>query len=919
MRRISICCGLLLASAVSAQQPCTVETIAGAFAGPPPGDGGPAVEAELVEPEDVREGPDGALYISDSRHRAIRRVDPDGTIATFAGTGERGFFGDGGPAALARLEAPGSMAFGPDGALYFKDRTRIRRIDTDGLISTVAGNGETNNPSIGKPALQTSVSSVSRIAVGPDGAVYALAPPLHQVFRIGSDGLLTLFAGVERVEYHGGGYGGDGGPANEAELASPEDLAVDSAGVVYILDRNNRRIRRVSLDGTIDTYAGIGPQGAAGPSPDGAPRDQIDLLQATELEIDGEDALYWKESLAIRRLPPGGVLETAAQFSERGTFYDLSAIRAQRVLMIRDRQVLQVFADGTTTVIAGSGMTAARGDGGPARQAPIGSIEGMASGSQGEVYFADGRFYRIRVIRPDGTIESVAGTGHFNGPSEEGLPALESAIQPNGMALDAQGRIVYSERRGRVMRLEEDGTLARIAGQGYYTTRCPNGICGDGGQALDATIPLPDGVAADSAGNIYVVQTNRSAPSRWFRRIRPDGVIETLEHPAEHLSPVSAFSIGPSDELIVGMRSTPQLWVFPPEGEPREVPGYRGFFRALRAVAAHPNGDIYLSDLAASLVMLDRDGRRRPIAGHHWRLGFEGGDGAVSDLRFGSISSLVMTSEGDLLVADGSNGRILRIYDIESCPSSVGPQISGVLHGASFGTGLAPGTVFSIFGLDVGPDDLAIAQPDGAGFPTEIAGTRVLFDGLPAPLIFAGKGQASGVIPWEANVFTPVDATYNTVRGQVVDVILERNGVRSEPRIALLGEARPAFFTLDSSGSGLAAALNQDGSVNGPLAPAPLGSVLVLFGSGFGPLERIPADGSLSGAPLSRLVHAPTILIDGVEAEVLYAGPAPGLVSGVVQVNARVPNNAVRRGAVSVEAVIENVRSPRNVQVVVGQ
>ena len=186
---------LLATVRVAAQAPCTVETVAGAFAGPPPGDGGPGPLAELVRPEDVRVWPDGAIYVSDSRHHVIRRIGADGIIETFAGTGARGFSGDGGPATEARLISPTSMAFGPDGSLYFKDDTRIRRVDPGGVISTVAGNGKQSLTATNTPALETSADTITTITVDSQGVLYGVSVAQHQVYRIGPDGILTLFAG----------------------------------------------------------------------------------------------------------------------------------------------------------------------------------------------------------------------------------------------------------------------------------------------------------------------------------------------------------------------------------------------------------------------------------------------------------------------------------------------------------------------------------------------------------------------------------------------------------------------------------------------------------------------------------------------------------------------------------------------------
>jgi RHS repeat-associated protein len=223
------------------------------------GDGGPATLPKLHAPFDVALAPDGSLYIADLNNRRIRRVDPAGTIETFAGTGADGASGDGGPATLAELRAPRSVAFGPDCALYVADYAarNVRRIDATGIITTVAGGGGSSPPAL---ARDVALFGPTGLAFGPDGSLYLSDDTLQQVLRVGNDGILRAVAGKAFVQ----GTSGDGGPATGATLDEPRSVTVGPDGSVYVPLRDvtpteptlDGGVRRVGPDGIITTVVG---------------------------------------------------------------------------------------------------------------------------------------------------------------------------------------------------------------------------------------------------------------------------------------------------------------------------------------------------------------------------------------------------------------------------------------------------------------------------------------------------------------------------------------------------------------------------------------------------------------------------------------------------------------------------------------
>ncbi|HEV8635606.1 MAG TPA: PKD domain-containing protein [Chloroflexota bacterium] len=246
------------------------------------GDGGPATQARFNAVRSLAVGLDGSLYIGDLNTARVRRVGPDGIITTVAGSGNPCFTfpvgcGDGGPATLATAVTPVSLAVGPDGSLYIGGR-KVRRVTPDGIIATVAGTGGfcssvqfgilTAPCGDGGPATSAPMSAVS-LAVGPDGSLYISDSDVNRVRRVTPDGIIRTIAGTGAL-----GFSGDGGPARQATFRGVEAIALGRDGSLYVVDSGNRRIRWLRPDGTINTLAGNGAQTFSG---DGGPAAQAGL------------------------------------------------------------------------------------------------------------------------------------------------------------------------------------------------------------------------------------------------------------------------------------------------------------------------------------------------------------------------------------------------------------------------------------------------------------------------------------------------------------------------------------------------------------------------------------------------------------------------------------------------------------------
>ncbi|GAA0366997.1 NHL repeat-containing protein [Streptomyces blastmyceticus] len=332
----------------------------------------------------------------------------EGAIATVAGNGAAGFISDGGPGALTKLNNPIGVAVDKDGNLYIADRSnhRVRKVAPNGIITTIAGNGQAGYVSDGGPATATPLNSPDGVAVDKDGNVYIADRANHRVRKVTRSGIITTIAGNGQA-----GYVSDGGPATATPLSSPYGLTVDRSGNLYISDHGNHRVRRVTPNGIITTVAGNGQGGYVS---DGGPATATKLYYPQGLAVDAEGNLYIADSCnhRVRKVTPSGII----------------------------------------TTVAGNGIAGYVSDGGPAVATRIHYPWGLAVDETGSLYVGEHSGQRIRKITSDGIITTVAGNG-TGGYVDDGGPAAGTRIyNPTGVALDRAGNLYiadYSNHRIR--------------------------------------------------------------------------------------------------------------------------------------------------------------------------------------------------------------------------------------------------------------------------------------------------------------------------------------------------------------------------------------------------------------------------------------------------------------------------------------
>lgn len=297
---VLLAAGVLTAPAIAADGPIT--TFAGTIGGFA-GDGGPAAAALMNQPEGSAVAPDGAVLIADSRNHRIRRVASNGIITTVAGNGNEGSLGDGGNPLAAELDTPTDVAFGPDGSYYIADQfnDRIRRVK-DGVITTFAGTSQGLSGD-GGPATAAQLDSPRELAIMPDGSVLVVDAGNHRIRRI-AGGVITTVAGTVQ------GFAGDGGPAVAARLNNPRGVTPAASGGFLIADAGNNRIRRVDGAGVIRTVVGSAPgsAGDGGPATAGFvanPSDVVEIANGGMLIADTANN-------RVRRVTPLGTIFTIA-------------------------------------------------------------------------------------------------------------------------------------------------------------------------------------------------------------------------------------------------------------------------------------------------------------------------------------------------------------------------------------------------------------------------------------------------------------------------------------------------------------------------------------------------------------------------------------------------------------------------------
>ena len=354
------------------------------------------------------------------------------TISTVAGNGDDRSSGDGGPALSAGMY-PGNLALDASGNLYLTDGNRIRKITSNGVISTLAGNWSEGFSGDDGPASRATFNNPGGLAIDRSGNLYVADSYNNRIRKVAPDGVITTVAGRGPSDFipapgamrtYNGGFSGDGGPATSAEINRPAGVALDTLGNLYIADSLNDRIRKVNAAGIITTVAGGGKDGRG----DGGPATSAKLRRPFGIAVDRSGNIYWTEPdiNRVSKVNTAGIISTVAGKSPSDFI--------------------------SPPVLVGAHTGAFSGDGGPATLAELSDPEYLAVDASGNLYIADAGNLRVRMVDSTGIISTVAGSGK-KGFSGDGGPAVLAEVSYlGGLAVDASGNLYIADSHSRRVR-----------------------------------------------------------------------------------------------------------------------------------------------------------------------------------------------------------------------------------------------------------------------------------------------------------------------------------------------------------------------------------------------------------------------------------------------------------------------------------
>ena len=782
-------------------------------------------------------------------------------IQTVAGSD----FAADGPSALAAIfSQTEGIAIDSSGTIYIADAddNRVRKINPNGSIQAVAGTGVAGFAGDGGSSNTAMLSHPYGVVVDAQGNLYIADLGNGRVRKISSGGTIATVAGGGTIAPGGNG---DGGPATSVQLLEPRNIAVAPDGTLYISDFGAHRVYRISPGGILTTLAGTGSAGFSG---DGGASQLAQLNSPAGLASDSSGALYIADSAnnRIRRvyqgiittvynvtgptgiaISPTGALYIAAsgylgtQFKAIGgipSARDVTLDRTGNVYATTDQYVYKVTSSGTVTTVAGSGAEPYfAGDNGPATAARLHGPSGLAVDDAGNWYIADTANNRIRKITPAGIITTIAGTGDAGSKGDNGSATLAQLNGPRSVACDSQHNIYIADSGNNgIRKITPGGVIQTVAVQ------------------LGVPLNDPEYVATDSQDSLYIADAGNGR----VLKVTSSGLVSIV---MLVLSP-SAVTVDGSGNIYVS--TAKGISKITSAGALSTV---LDGLNSPRGLAVTATGDVIVADTGANVVRrLSSTGVLSTIAGTG-AAGFSGDGLPASTAQLNSPADLVVDLTGTIWIADSANNRIRRL-----APSIVADVTAAatLVHSATMAPGpVAPGEIITIFGAGFDPNQ-----------------TQLLFGGEPATVFYAGTGQI--------NALAPMDLTPNSI----TDIGIMVDGTKVADLPSQVVSAAPGIFTT-GNGTGQAAAVNQDGTLNSASNPAARGSIVSLYATG---------QGQAAGAVSLKIGLYP--------AQLLYAGPAPGF-PGLMQINAQVPAGFLPPGIQPVVLSVGSATSQAGVTIAV--
>lgn len=691
--------------------------------------------ADIPGPSSVVTDPQGNTYVASPNAQEVFVISNANEVSVFAGIGystENPENLDHGPATSASLNEPTGLAIDAAGNIYIADTTNylIRKVDTAGIITSVAGNTDLCRNSTqpcgdGKLAVAAQLSYPAAVAVDAAGNLYIADSVDNRIRVVNTQSIPIKIAGVrigpnDIRTIAGNGTPcassvslcGDGGAATAANLTNPLGVVVDSAGNIYISDSGDRRVRIVTPQGSISTYAGTGlpchnPALGCG---DGGAATSANLSTPWQISVDNSGNLYISDPPENRIRLVNSATKIISSVAGNGAMgfngnggpaidSELNSPRGVWVdtfgnVTIGDsgnQQVRVVTPDGFINLVAGKGSG---GDSGPATSAILAADHDVALDSAGNLYIADTANNRIRMVtpgNPPGNIYTVAGTGYAGNIGNSGPATSASLNTPYGLTVDGSGNIYIADTLSLEIRLvtASTGIINLIAGNGQKCV--PTNVCGDGGSALHATFSLPTKVALDNAGNIYIADSGANR----IRMINSAGIISTIAGTGVRCANPLAGSCGDNgpatsallngpmsvavdasgnvyiadtgDNRIRKIDSTGTITAYAFTGNnafgPDKVDALSSSYNTPQYITLDPHGNMYVSGSDFFYVIQRIDAFDHTVSsvagktGDPKYYGFAGDGGPAIGAELNNFG-VAVDGSGNLFIADGGNNRV---------------------------------------------------------------------------------------------------------------------------------------------------------------------------------------------------------------------------------------------------------------------
>ena len=536
------------------------------------------------------------------------------------------------------------------------------------------------------------------------------------------------------------------------------------------------------------------------------------------------------------------------------------------------------------------------GDAGPATNAQLDFPLRLAVDSKANFYIADYLTFVVREVS-SGTINTIVGDG-TQGFLGDGGPGYQAELTDvHGLAADSNGNVYIADTNNARIRIfnTTKAVVNTFAGVSDINGNVVHGYTGDGGAATSAALSQPAGVAVDSSGNVYIADYGNYT----VRKVDTKGNITTFAGtgaagfsgdggPANKaaLAQPYALAVDAAGDVYVSDLGNSNIREITPDGNIHTIVSNV----SADSIAVDAAGSLYFSDPVTNTIKkILSNGTQFAIAGIPGNPGFSGDGGVATSAQLNQPHGVAVDGSGNVYVADSGN-QVIRLL------SPVSSSISVVNAASGNAVSIAPGEIVTIFGNGLGPATPVLAQPGSNGrFGTQLAGTTVSFNGTNGPVIYSSSTQVSVIVPYSV----PIGAAAN------VSVTYQGQTFTTASAIPIAATI-PGIFTSNSTGVGQAAAVNQDLSINGPTSPAHTGSVISLYVTGEGPTTPPGVDGKPATVPLPKPVQTVFVTMAGQNVPVTYAGGAPGLVAGLMQVNAQIPPNLLNpfTGPVAIPVVV---------------